>query len=107
MNTLLHVAPGVQGTAYAVVVALGGVAGALLLGLGLAAFFRRRSRSYLLVALALGVLVARAGVAGASAVGLVAPDAHHFGEHVLDVVMAGLVVAAVYYSRQVQAEAAS
>ncbi|SHG98645.1 DUF7471 family protein [Halobaculum gomorrense] len=107
MNSLLQVAPGVQGVAYAVVVAVGGVAGALLLGLGLAAFFRRRSRSYLLVALALGALVARAGVAAASAVGVVGPDAHHFGEHVLDVVMAGLVVAAVYYARDVRAEAAS
>ena len=102
MDALLHVAPGAHGVAYAVVVAFGGVAGAGLLGLGLAAFLRRRSRSYLLVALALGTLALRAGLAGATAFGLVGAEAHHFGEHLLDVVMATLVVAAVYYARTVR-----
>ncbi|MFC6785343.1 hypothetical protein ACFQFH_05260 [Halobaculum halobium] len=107
MNGLLHVSAGLQGAAYALVVAVGGVAGAVLLGLGLAAFLRRRSRSYLLVALALGTLTARAGLAGAAAVGLVGVSPHHFGEHLLDVVMAGLVIAAVYYARTIRTEAAS
>ncbi|QZX99633.1 DUF7471 family protein [Halobaculum rubrum] len=107
MDALLHVAPGAHGVAYAVVVALGGVAGAGLLGLGLAAFLRRRSRSYLLVALALGALAARAGIAAGAAFGLVGVEAHHFVEHLLDVVMAGLVVAAVYYARTVRTEVSS
>ncbi|UIO98485.1 hypothetical protein Hbl1158_07885 [Halobaculum sp. CBA1158] len=103
----LHVAPGAHGVAYALVVVAGGVAGAGLLGLALAAFARRRSRSYLLVALALGTLVARAGLATATAVGLVGAEAHHFGEHLLDVVMAGLVLGAVYYARTIRTEATS
>ncbi|MFC7098565.1 DUF7471 family protein [Halobaculum marinum] len=107
MNSVLHIAPGAHGVAYALVVALGGLAGAALLGLGIAAFLRRRSRSYLLVALALGTLAARAGLAGATAFGLVGAETHHFGEHLLDVVMAGLVVAAVYYARSVRTEASS
>ncbi|MFC7136757.1 DUF7471 family protein [Halobaculum litoreum] len=107
MDTVLHLAPAAHGVVYAVVVALGGLAGAGLLGLGLTTFLRRRSRSYLLVALALGTLAARAGLAGATAFGLVGAEAHHFGEHLLDVVMAGLVVAAVYYARSVRAGASS
>ncbi|MFC7068279.1 DUF7471 family protein [Halobaculum lipolyticum] len=107
MDTVLHLAPGAHGVVYAVVVALGGLAGAGLLGLGLAAFLRRRSRSYLLVALALGTLAARAGLAAGTAFGLVGAETHHFGEHLLDVVMAGLVVAAVYYARTIRSEAAS
>ncbi|WP_435063993.1 DUF7471 family protein [Halobaculum sp. EA56] len=107
MDSVLHVAHGAHGVAYALVVAVGGVAGAGLLGLGLAAFLRRRSRSYLLVALALGALAARAGLAAGAAFGLVGVDAHHFGEHLLDVAMATLVVAAVYYARTIRTEAAS
>ncbi|MXR41442.1 hypothetical protein GRX01_08845 [Halobaculum sp. WSA2] len=107
MDSLQHIVPGAHGVSYAVVVALGGVAGAGLLGLGLAAFLRRRSRSYLLVALALGALAARAGLAAGAAFGLVGVDAHHFGEHLLDVVMAALVVAAVYYARSVGSEVSS
>jgi len=67
----------------------------------LAAFLRRRSRPYLLVALALGTLLARSVVAGASIGGLLAGDVHHVLEHGLDVAMAGLVIAAVWYARSV------
>lgn len=107
MDSVLHIASGLQGAAYAIVVAVGGIAGAGLLGLGLAAFLRRRSRSYLLVALALGTLAVRAALATGTALGVVGPDVHHFGEHLLDVAMAGLVVGAVYYARTTTAEASS
>ncbi|MFC3479000.1 DUF7471 family protein [Halobacterium litoreum] len=83
--------------------ALAGVAAALLTGAALAVFLRRRSRSHLLVALALGALLARTVVAGASLAGAVALDSHHLVEHSLDVVMAALVVAAVYYARSADA----
>ncbi|WP_277553166.1 DUF7471 family protein [Halobaculum limi] len=107
MDSVLHLASDLQGVAYAVVVAVGGIAGAGLLGLGLAAFLRRRSRSYLLIALALGTLTVRAGLAAGTALGVVGPAAHHFGEHLLDVVMAGLVIGAVYYARSTTVEASS
>ena len=98
--TPLHLsAAGPGGAWYPVVLVLAAVGGAILLGGGLAAFLRRGSRSYLLIALALGVLLARTGVAVAAELALVGPGAHHLGEHALDVVMAGLVIAAVYYAR--------
>ncbi|GAA0272868.1 DUF7471 family protein [Halobacterium noricense] len=84
-----------------VALAAAGVASALLTGAALAAFLRRRSRPYLLVALALGTLLARSVVAGASVGGLLAGDVHHVLEHGLDVLMAGLVIAAVWYARSV------
>ena len=82
--------------------ALLGVAGlgsAIVLSLALAALVRRRSRPYLLVALALSTLLARTGVAVLSAAGSVGAEAHHVLEHCLDVAMAALVVAAVYDAR--------
>ncbi|MCD2202376.1 DUF7471 family protein [Halobacterium sp. KA-6] len=84
-----------------VALAAAGVASALLTGAALVAFLRRRSRPYLLVALALATLLARSVVAGASVGGLLAGDVHHVLEHGLDVVMAGLVIAAVWYARSV------
>ncbi len=81
--------------------AAAGVTSAVLTGAALAAFLRRRSRPSLLVALALATLLARSVVAGASVGGLLAGDVHHVLEHGLDVVMAGLVIAAVWYARSV------
>ncbi|WP_232701553.1 DUF7471 family protein [Halobacterium wangiae] len=82
-----------------------GLAAAVLTGAALAVFLRRRSRSYLLVALALGALLARTGVAAASIGGAIALERHHLVEHSLDVVMAALVVAAVYYARSAEVSA--
>lgn len=84
-----------------VALAVAGVASAVLTGAALAAFLRRRSGPYLLVALALGALLARTAVAGASVGGVLAADVHHALEHGLDVAMAALVVAAVWYARSV------
>lgn len=83
------------------VLAVAGVGSALLLGLALAAFTRRRSRPYLLVVLALAALLARTTVAGASAMDVLPAAQHHLAEHTLDVAMAALVIAAVYYARSV------
>jgi Kef-type K+ transport system membrane component KefB len=85
--------------------ALAGLAAATLLGLALAGFARRRSASYLLVALALATLLARVGVATAAMAGLLADTDHHLAEHVLDVLMAALVIAAVYTARSVRQRA--
>jgi len=86
----------------AVVLVLAGLGTALLLGLGLAALVRRRSRSYLLVALALSTLFALSVVAGLSLLAWLPAGTHHLVEHGLDVLMAGLVIAAVYYARSVE-----
>jgi hypothetical protein len=86
------------------VVGLSLVATASLLGLTFAAYLRRKSRSYLLVVAAVAALLARSVVAGVSFAGMVSPAGHHLLEHGLDVVLVGLVVAAVYYARSVERE---
>jgi hypothetical protein len=75
---------------------LAAVATAVVAGLAIAAFVRRRSRRYLLVALALSTLVARSAVGLGAYAGAVGPTLHHGLEHGLDVAMAALVIAAVY-----------
>jgi hypothetical protein len=94
-----------DGLAMFAVLALAGVASAVVLALALAALFRRRSRAYLLVALALSTLLARTAVAALAATGRVGPESHHVLEHALDVTMAGLVIAAVYDARAVRRDA--
>jgi hypothetical protein len=83
----------------AVVLALGGLGSAAILGLGLAALVQRRSWSYLLVTLALLTLLGRTAVGTVSVVGMLSVPTHHTVEHVLDVLMAALVIAAVYTAR--------
>ena len=93
------------GPTMAVLLALAGVGSALVLAVALAALLRRRSRSYLLVTLALATLLARTAVAALSFTGTVEAGSHHLFEHGLDVVMAALVIAAVYDARTVRATA--
>lgn len=99
--------PGTHATEWTMfaVLALAAVGSALVLALALAALVRRRSRSHLLVALALSTLLARTGVAVLSAMGRIGPDLHHVLEHGLDVTMAGLVIAAVYDARSARKSA--
>jgi len=79
--------------------AFAGVGSGLLLVLGVAAFARRASRSYLLVVLALAALLARTAVSALSMFGPLGPGAHHFAEHALDALLATCLLAAVYYAR--------
>src|SRR5699024_7658778 len=70
-----------------------------ILGLGIAALAQRRSRSYLLITMALGTLVGRTLVGGLAMGGMVSMEFHHLIEHMLDGVMAVLLLTAVYYAR--------
>ncbi|MEE6208913.1 hypothetical protein U3A55_01905 [Salarchaeum sp. III] len=85
----------------AVLLAAAAISG-LLVALATAVYLRRRQRSYLLIVLAFTALFARAGVALLSVSNAIPATFHHVLEHGLDVVMAGLVVAAVYYARTVE-----
>jgi len=85
-----------------VVAVLAAVGTAGVLGVALAAYVRRRERSYLLVVGAVAALLGRSlvtvyayGFAGLSSGG------HHLIEHGFDVVLVALVIAAVYYARSV------
>ncbi|WP_123535797.1 DUF7471 family protein [Halosimplex salinum] len=78
---------------------LAGVGSGLLLALGVVALGQRGSRSYLLVVLALGALVARTLVSGLAMFGPLGPGVHHFAEHALDAMLATFLLGAVYYGR--------
>jgi len=86
----------------AVVLALSALAAAVLCLASVAAYRRRRSRPYLLVTLALGVLLARPALGGLAMVGTVSPAAHHTLEHGADALIVTLVLGAVYYTRTVE-----
>ena len=83
-----------------VTITVAALAAGVLVALGLAAFSRRRSRSYLLVTLALAALLAQEVVGGLALVGTLDDGTHHLVEHALDVVLAGLVLAAVLFARR-------
>jgi len=85
-----------------VALVLAGVGAGLVSGLALAALARRRSTPYLLVALAVLTVLGRAVVGGLSLQGVLDPDVHHLAEHLLDVAMIALVVAAVVLARRDQ-----
>lgn len=107
----LPLAAGVHGQSLTMLalLTLGAALTAVVAGLAIAAFVRRRSRPYLFVALALSTLVARTGLGLAGYATLLDPALHHFLEHALDVVMAALVIAAVYLvgtTREADPEAA-
>lgn len=89
--------------ALVVVFALAGLGSGALAALALAALARRRSWSYLLVALAIGSLVVRTVLGIGMLGGFVSLPAHHVLEHVLDVVIVALLFAAVYFARGVEA----
>jgi Kef-type K+ transport system membrane component KefB len=88
------------GPSLAVVIAVAALSAGVLVALAAAAFGRRRSRSYLLVTLALGALLAQEVVGWLALTGTVADGTHHLVEHALDVVLAGLVLAAVLFARR-------
>jgi hypothetical protein len=87
---------------FTVVLVLSALTTGLLCVAGLAAYRRRGSRAYLLVALALAVLVARPILGGLAMVGTVSPAAHHTLEHGADAVIVVLVLGAAYYTRSVE-----
>ncbi|MDZ7702460.1 MAG: hypothetical protein U5J98_10605 [Halobacteriales archaeon] len=99
--TSLHLHPGGLDLPLLAVLTGAGLVTAILLGLALAAFLQRQSRPYLLIALALGALLARSLVAGLSLMNLLDGSQHHLLEHGLDVAMGAFVIGAVYYARSV------
>lgn len=83
----------------ATLVVLSGIVSLALAIIGIQAFRRRRSLSYLLVAAALVVLAMKAFVGGLTVVGVVGLGPHHVIEHGLDLLMAMLLIAAIYAAR--------
>ena len=88
-----------SGPVLASLLLLGGLTSVILVVLSAVAFCRRRSRSYLLVTLALGALSIKAFLGGVWMFRLMPVGQHHFFEHGLDLLTAALLGAAVYYAR--------
>lgn len=95
------------GRVLVIVVTIAGLGSLVVLGMAVGAFARRRSWSYLLVAGAIGALLARSIVGGLFVTGWLGTDLHHVLEHGLDVTVAALVIAAVYYARTVERRVSS
>lgn len=72
---------------------------AALFGLGLVAYRRRRTRAYGFVALALGLLLVRSAVGLGTLSGHVPMALHHGIAHGIDLLVAVLLLAAVYVQR--------
>ncbi|WP_254280096.1 DUF7471 family protein [Haloarcula marina] len=104
MNRALHIGVhvGELHVDFAALLAVSAVATAALCALGVGVYRRRGSRSYLLVALALGALAIRPLLGGLAMVGVVGPEAHHTLEHGADALLVVLVLGAVYYARTVE-----
>lgn len=66
-----------------------------------AAYYRRRSRSYLFVTLALSTLVIRSASGLLSAAGVYPIETLEILDHGLDIVMVSLLLGAVYYARRI------
>lgn len=84
-----------------VVLAVAGLGSAALVAVAVTALFRRRSLSYFLVTTAIGTLLLRAFLGAVTLGGLVAQHNHHVLEHVLDVIVIGLLFTAVYAARRI------
>lgn len=80
-------------------IVLTGIASGVLATVGLVALSRRRTTPYLLVALALVFLAAKAAVAGFYLGGFLGGSSHNFFEHALDFGVATLLIAAIFEAR--------
>lgn len=79
-------------------ICLAGLGTIALFCIGLIAFFRRPSRRYLLVVIALGMLVLRTGIGLGTVFGIVPMTIHHLLEHGLDFLISMLIFSAIYLS---------
>lgn len=89
--------PGVHGSqALLAVIALAALGTAVVFALSLAAYYRRRETSYLLISLAVGALLLRSVIGFGTVRGDVPMLYHHLFEHTLDFLIAALVLCAAY-----------
>ncbi|MWG35860.1 DUF7471 family protein [Halomarina oriensis] len=96
---------GVHDSGLALSLILAGGGSLLLVGLAAAAFVQRRSRSYLLVTLALATLLLRTLAGTLTMNGVLDATLHHTAEHALDVALVGFLLVAVYTARSDRARA--
>lgn len=86
------------------ILTLATIGATVLFLLGVVAYRRRRSAPYLLITLALGALVVQAIVGLGTALGRVPMGLHHLVDHGLDVLIATLLLWAIYRSGRADRE---
>lgn len=86
----------------AIVLTLAGLTSIGILALAVVALSRRQSWSYLLVTLAIGTLGIRVLLGGLMLFGFIDLTIHHLLEHIVDILMAILLLAAVYTARSTE-----
>ena len=96
--TLLHLG-GTTTDATLLFIVLGGITSSALASVSVLAFSQRRSRPYLFISLALGMLAAKAFVGGLTVFDVVSAPTHHMVEHALDFATALCLVTAVVFAR--------
>ncbi|MFD1647970.1 DUF7471 family protein [Haloarchaeobius litoreus] len=89
---------GTEATILLTVLGLATLGTTVLFLIGVVGYRRRKSRVYLLVTLALGLLVGRSIVGFGTVFGIVPMPVHHLIEHGSDFVVATLVLYALYWS---------
>ena len=87
---------GTEAAALLVVLALATLGTATLFVIGVVGYRRRGTAAYLLLAVALGLLVARSVVGFGTALGMVPMPVHHLIEHGSDFAVASLILYALY-----------
>lgn len=100
MNTAPIAHAAVVDTSLPIVLGAGVIGGLFLLAMGVVAYRRRPTISYLLLTLAIAALVGRVAVGGLAFGGLIDGSIHHLIEHALDVVTLLAVIGAVYLARR-------
>ncbi|ELY59316.1 hypothetical protein C492_11275 [Natronococcus jeotgali DSM 18795] len=94
----LHFGASLTENVLIVMLGVGAVFSILIALLSFAAFVKRRTVSYLLIAVAFSTFLGKTSLGPAYLLGSTNTEMHHLLEHTLDVVMMALVLAAVYYA---------
>jgi hypothetical protein len=95
----LHFGVALSDSLLVVALSAGSVFSILVALLSFVAFVRRRTMSYLLIAVAFSTFLGKTSLGLMYLMGGMNINMHHSFEHSLDVVMMALVLAAVYYAR--------
>lgn len=95
--------PGVEGSLPLLgVILLASLGTGILFAISLLAWYQRRSRRYLIIAIAVGALFSRTLVGMGTVFGVVPMVVHHLVEHSLDFSIAALLLYAVIRSKPTQ-----
>lgn len=99
-GTVLFAPSSVEGSRLILgVVVLAAIGTAALFVVSLVAYRRRRSLQYGLITAAIGALLVRSGVGAGTVLGAVPMPVHHLLEHALDLLVAIVLLLAVYLGR--------